>query len=309
MTRAAGRLPVGYSRIGDDVATIPVAGRRAVVKVDMLVGKTDVPQGMTFRQAARKAVAMCVSDFAAKGVKPDSFLVSIGLPRGTAESDVAQLAAGFSEASKTWEVRLVGGDTGEASDLVVDCVMLGFADKIVGRDGARPGEIVVTTGNFGYPPSGLAILLRGASATRGFRGTAVESVFLPSPNLDAGIALGSYLSSSMDSSDGLAICLHDIATMSRVGVTLEKLPVDGAVRSFARSNGLRLEKLVLGGGEEYLIVGTVKRSRFRAAREAARAAGSDLIAIGTVTDRKGIVEFNESGRTRRIPRLGWTHLG
>ena len=80
--RRAGRLPGGYAAIGDDVALIPAGKGRLVAKVDMLVEHTDVPPGMTYRQAARKAVAMCVSDFAAKGVKPDSFMVSLGLKNG-----------------------------------------------------------------------------------------------------------------------------------------------------------------------------------------------------------------------------------
>lgn len=275
----------------------------------MLVGKTDVPPGMTYRQAARKAVAMCVSDFAAKGVRPDSFLVSIGLPRGSTEGQVRQLALGFKDASDQWGVKLVGGDTGEASDLVIDCVMVGLAGKVVRRDGASPGELVVTTGNFGYPPSGLEILMRGARANGGFRREAIGSVTRPSPNLAMGLALAGYLSASMDSSDGLAICLHDIAGMSGVGILLNRLPVDSAVQGFAKANHLPLERLVLGGGEEYLIVGTLKEASFGRARKAVRAVGGDLKAIGSVTGKSGTVEMIENGRVHRIERIGWTHLG
>ncbi len=287
---------------------MPVSGKNLVVKVDMLVGKTDVPAGMTYRQAARKAVAMCVSDFAAKGARPEAFLISIGLPRGFTGRQVEQLAMGFSDASKRWNVKLIGGDTGEASDLVVDCVMLGLAEKIVPRDGARPGELVVTTGNFGYPPSGLKIMMHGATSDRNFRRKAVASVTRPDPNIEAGAALSGYLTASMDSSDGLSICLHDIASMSGVGVLLERLPVDDGVRQFALTNALPLEALVLGGGEEYLIVGTLEEGRLAGARAAARAAGADLIAIGRVTDKKGVVELSEGGHTRPVQRTGWTHL-
>ena len=68
LKRTAGSSPPGYSPIGDDVATLPASPGKLVLKSDMLVGRTDVPPGMTWRQAARKAVAMCVSDFASKGV-------------------------------------------------------------------------------------------------------------------------------------------------------------------------------------------------------------------------------------------------
>jgi len=290
---------------------VPLAGNCLVVKTDMLVGKTDVPPGMTHRQAARKAVAMCVSDFAAKGVRPDSFLVSLGLPRTIAKSHVEEMASGLEDASREWNVKLVGGDTGEANDLVINCTMVGFAERaVVGRSGARPGELVVTTGFFGYPPSGLKIMMEGAHARDGFRRKAVESVVRPRPNLAAGLALGRYLSSSMDSSDGLAICLHDIAHMSRVGMSLRRIPVRSEVRVFARSNGLSLDRLVFGGGEEYLSEGTVAEARFRSARRAAKASGADLVAIGRVTGKRGeVVLREEGGHVREIPRMGWTHLG
>ena len=62
------KLPLGFD---DDVAAFPMSRRRLVVlKTDMLVGRTDVPPGMTLGQAARKAVVATVSDFAAKGVQP-----------------------------------------------------------------------------------------------------------------------------------------------------------------------------------------------------------------------------------------------
>src|SRR5207237_10321574 len=92
MMRTGGKLPSGYSTIGDDVAQLPPRRGRLAIKCDMLVAKTDVPAGMNLRQAARKSVAMCVSDFASKGIAPDSFLISLGLMRGTSKDQVDQLA-------------------------------------------------------------------------------------------------------------------------------------------------------------------------------------------------------------------------
>jgi thiamine-monophosphate kinase len=275
----------------------------------MLVRKTDMPPGMSFRDAAWKTVAMCVSDFAAKGVRPDSFLVSLGVPRGTTEAQIKELAKGFKDASTEWRVKLVGGDTNEADDLVIDCVMIGFAENIVRRDGARPGDLVFTTGYFGYPPSGLRVLIENARATKDFRDRAVRSVVHPVPNLELGLGLASYMGSSMDSSDGLAMCLHTIADMSHVGFALDRLPVRGDVGKFARENHLQLNELVLGGGEEYLIVGTIKREYLGKAKECALAAGGDLLILGRVTGEIGkVVIQEEDGHTIPIGRIGWTHL-
>jgi len=305
---AAGRVPAGYARIGDDVAVVPVRGKKVVLKVDMLVESTDVPPGMNYRQAARKSVAMCVSDFAAKGVRPDSFMVSLGLRRATTQEQVNQLGRGLRDAEGEWGVRMVGGDTNEADQLVVDCAMVGFAKKVVGRRGARPGDALVVTGPFGYPPSGLRIMIDGARAERRFRETAVRSVTTPTPDLEMGIALADCLTSAMDSSDGLARSIHTLAEESGVGFELDEMPAGEGVAKFADDNGLSLQDLVMAGGEEYIIVGTVSPRKLASARDAAKSAGGQITAIGRATREKGRV-FLRTGRSKkRIRDEGWTHL-
>jgi thiamine-monophosphate kinase len=275
----------------------------------MLVEGTDVPPGMSYRQAARKAVASCVSDFAAKGVRPDSFMVSLGLRRKTSSRQVKELALGLREAADEWGLKLVGGDTNEAKELVIDCVMVGNARKIVARGGARAGDLLVASGAFGLQPAGLKILMQGAKADERFRTRAIDSVFNPRPNLEAGIALAPYLTSSMDSSDGLARSVHTLAKASGVGFELTALPIAVGVRKFAKANRLSTEELALVGGEEYVIVGTMPEKRIAAATKAVREAKGSLLVMGKATNTKGKVVLGSKGSTVPIPDEGWTHLG
>jgi len=306
--RSAVPLPRSYSKIGDDVAVLPTRGRKVVLKTDMLVQKTDVPKQMTLRQAARKAVAMCVSDFAAKGVKPDSFMVSLGLERGVTRSQVSELSLGLRDASREWGVKLVGGDTSEAAGLSINCAMIGFAGSYVRREGAAPGEVVAVTGRFGYPSSGLKILQEGARASPSFRRKAVDSVLKPTPNLRLGLALARYWTASMDSSDGLARSLHILSKASRVGIEIWKRPTGQDVKEFAARNGFAVNGLVLEGGEEYLIVGTMKASKVRAAARVAGANGGELLVIGEVTRKGGAVNIHTAGGVKPLADSGWVHL-
>jgi len=309
ITKRFDKLPEGYVPVGDDVALIPPgkAGEGVVLKCDMLVAKTDVPPGMSWRMASRKAVAMCVSDFAAKGVRPTAFMVSLGLPRGTPKRKVVELASGLLEASNEWGVKLVGGDTGEAGDLIIDCMMVGFAKRIVRRTGARPGEYVVTSGPFGQTAAGLRILVGRAKAEPEFRKAAVSSVCTPQPRLDLGVALSEHLSSSIDSSDGLAISLHTIAEMSGVGIRLTKLPYAKGLVEFASRDSLSAQELALYGGEEYEIVGTIGKGRIREARRKARSAGCELRVIGETVSTKTLkgVALPDG---RKVRREGWVHF-
>jgi thiamine-monophosphate kinase len=274
----------------------------------MLVEHTDMPAGMTYRQAARKAVAMCVSDFAAKGASPDSFVVSVGLKKGIRQELVDALAAGFRDAEEEWGVLMVGGDTNEAKELVIDCAMVGFAERLVGRGGAVPGDVLVVTGAFGFPPAGLRILDGSSTATAGFGKAARASVLTPAPSLKVGMALAPFLTSAMDSSDGLARSLHTLAAESRVGFEITELPAARGVRGFAVANGLSTEELVLQGGEEYAIVGTVPRRRVASARAAVRRAGGTLLEIGRTTPEPRKVMLSLGGTRRPIRDAGWTHL-
>jgi thiamine-monophosphate kinase len=274
----------------------------------MLVEHTDVPPGMTYRQAARKVVAMCVSDFAAKGVRPDSFMVSLGLRKGVTQRQVEELSLGFRDAGREWRVGLVGGDTNEARELVIDCAMMGYAEKVVTRKGASPGDLLVVTGAFGLTAAGLKILTAGAKGSRAFARAATKSVLEPTPDLELGVALAPFLTSAMDSSDGLARSIHTLARASGVGFELDRLPVGTGVRGFAASNGLDADRLVLEGGEEYVIVGTVRRGRLRAAQIAAAKAGGMLTPIGTATSRPGKVVLETNDGARPIRDSGWTHL-
>ena len=305
LTTSAGRLPRGYFPIGDDVAVLPSSPGKLVLKSDMLVGRTDVPPGMTWRHAGRKAVAMCVSDFASKGVSPQALMVSLGIPRTLEERDIRAMVRGFQDGMTEWDLHLVGGDTNEADDVMIDCILAGFTDRIVERRGASPGELVVVTGEFGTTSAGLKILLENARATPGFRKAALENVYRPSPRLKLGLALRDYLSSSMDSSDGLAICLHTLAEASKVGMRIDQLPYSGRpLERFASENHYRVDELVLYGGEEYEIVGTVPRNRITKAQAAARTLGSELTIIGETTGESGIV--TAAGRV--IEKRGWIQL-
>jgi thiamine-monophosphate kinase len=287
---------------------MPVGGRKIALKVDMLVQGTDVPEGMTFRQAARKAVAMCVSDFAAKGVKPDSFMVSLGVSRAVTAAQARELSLGLRDAAREWSLRLVGGDTGEARELIVNCAMVGFAGRFVTRDGAKPGDAVVVTGRFGYQAAGLRILQRGASCSSSFRRIATRSILLPTPNLKLGLALAGYWTSALDSSDGLARSLHILSEASGMGIEVLELPMAEGVAEFARRNGVSARGLVLGGGEEYLIVGTMRPAKVADAARVARRHGGELVEIGRVTLSPRRVLLRVGRRALPIADVGWVHL-
>jgi thiamine-monophosphate kinase len=286
----------------DDVALL---ARNIVFKADMLVASTDVPDGMAAWQVARKSVVSCVSDLAAKGVHPHAAMISLGIPENCTRPYVEGLAEGFAIASREFGVKIVGGDTNEANGLVIDCSMIGFAKgKMPTRKGAKPGDVVIVSGMFGLPPAGLAILMRNAAVAGAFRKQSIDTVLLPKPRQHFGMALARYFSSSIDSSDGLAISLYELASQSRVDITIDRVPAAEGVEEFVRENGLDAHELVFHGGEEYEIVATVPKSKLKQAMSAARKVGVDLHVIGRIRRGAGDVFVRE----KLLENRGYVHF-
>ena len=305
-------MPDSPMPFGDDVSAVDLGnGQVAVLKTDMLVGKTDVPRDMSLWQAARKTVVMNVSDFAAKGVQPVAVLVSLGLPRDFMRKDVEELARGLNAGAREYGAYVVGGDTNEASDLVVSVSLFGTAKReaLMLRSGAKAGDIVAVTGFFGKTVAGLRLLLDGYAASKDLREVLLGSVCMPKAKLREGLALcgSGAVSASIDSSDGLAWSLHELAKMSGVGFLISSVPVADEVRRFAEFNGLDALELALYGGEEYELVVTAKPNRWVAAETAVEATGGCLLPIGKVTRDKQVL-LDVDGEKRGIERRGWEHF-
>lgn len=301
------RTIVGF---GDDISAVRFPTHRlAALKTDMLVGSTDVPPGMTLRQAARKAVVANVSDLAAKGVRPYAGLVALGLPPSLTEKDVGEIASGLSGGANEYGFPLVGGDTNESQDLVVSIALFGLvgATKLMLRSGAKIGDIVAVTGEFGSASAGLRAVLERKIRPEKLPRPLAQAIYYPSAELDAGLRLAASgaITASIDSSDGLAWSLHQLSQMSRVGIRLEGVPVSQAARRFAARFGYDASDLALYGGEEYNLIVTVKSALFRTAQSAAR---GRLKSIGVVTRKSEGLRFARAGRDSTIRMEGWEHF-
>ena len=305
-------IPASPVPFGDDVAAVTIQGERvAVLKTDMLVGKTDVSDAMSLWQAARKAVVMNVSDFAAKGAEPSAVLVSLGLPRTFSTKDVEEIAEGLNMGAREYGAYVVGGDTSEACDLIVAVSLYGTAlkSKLMLRSGAKPGDVVAVTGLFGKPAAGLRLLSKEVKLAGELHKSLVDSVFMPHARLKEGLALAECgaVSASIDSSDGLAWSLHELTRMSGAGFVIDRVPLAEEARRFAESCQVDALELALYGGEEYELHVTFEPERWRETEAPVEAVDGRLFPIGMVTQQKQVV-IEKDGKKRLIEPRGWEHF-
>jgi thiamine-monophosphate kinase len=304
-------MPVPF---GDDVSAVPIGieGEVAVLKTDMLVGATDMPPGMSLFQTARKAIVMNISDFASKGVLPSAVQVALGIPKKYAKKKyIVEIGEGLNAGAREYGCYVVGGDTGEASDLIISISLFGTAkqNNLILRKGTRAADILAVTGMFGKTAAGLRILMDNFSASGDVRQVLVDSVFNPKARLREGLALrgSGAVTASMDSSDGLAWCLHELSRKNRVGFCIDNLPIAAEVKEFAAQNHLNAADLALYGGEEYELVLTVKPGKWVEASELVKSVGGCLIPIGKATYDKRVV-YEVAGEKHAIAARGYEHF-
>ena len=182
---------------------------------------------LNWRELGARAAAVSLSDLAASGADPLALLVSLGLPGETELEDVLELYAGLNERG----VPLRGGDTTRADRVVLSATALGRADRVPGRAGACPGDLVVVTGPLG-------------AAGAAFRAGRLSPV---PDRVEEGKRLARVATAMLDVSDGLARDAGHIAERSgvRLAIELERVPL---------APGAELEDV--GFGEDYELLAT-----------------------------------------------------
>jgi thiamine-monophosphate kinase len=302
--------------IGDDAAVIK-GGAVCVTSVDAMVDgvhfrlRDDAGNGWaTPAQVGWRALAGALSDLAAMGVTAGEAYMVLGLPQGLTEKQALELVRGARALARETGTAMVGGDVVAAPTLIVSVTVMGWTQseaEVVGRDGARAGDLVGVTGRLGGAGAGLAVL-EGRARARPDTEAAIERVRRPMPRLAEGRALASAGAHALiDLSDGIASDADHVGRMSGVvlEVDLQDLPLDTGVVSVSEELGVPPWRLAASAGEDYELCACVPAQRRAAAEEAlAQAGGVGITWVGQAAEcppgtPAGAV-FAENGQARRL---------
>jgi thiamine-monophosphate kinase len=275
---------------GDDAALLrPPPGEELVATVDAVEEGVHFDGRFTPEEVGWKALAVNLSDLAAMGARPLWALVALGVPAGTSPARLAGVARGLGSCARRHAVAVAGGNVTRAPGLSLTVTVVGSAPvgRALRRRGARPGEAVMVSGTLGEAALGLE---PGAAPQLARRQRH------PVPRLALGQALVGLASAAIDVSDGLVQDLGHLCAASGVGASLRlaELPLSPAYR---RATAGRPDpwRAALSGGEDYELCVTVPLRRVRAALAAARATGTPLCTVGTVTRQRGVQVARPAG--------------
>ena len=293
--------------ISEDVEVFRLGNEQYAVCVDTLVESTDIPKGSRLVDISRKSVVSSVSDFAAKGIVPRFCIISLTLPKTISKKHVEEISKGFSDACREFKIQLLGGDTNQGKEISIHVVLFGRLKKYVKRKNARIGDLVCTTGAFGYTSAALDIILKKKKSSKIFSKKSKDLFYRPNPRLKFGMKSVNHITSCMDSSDGLSSCLNEMSRQSKKKFVITKYPSNDDVREFSKKNRINLKKLVLDGGEEFELVFTIPPKNLTKILRIARESNIKIFQIGHVTKGNGAF-FDDEKESFRIKDKGWEHF-
>ena len=269
---------------GDDCAVLKLnKNSYQLFTCDMMVEGVDFFKTADLRLVGRKALAISISDIAACGGIPKHAVVALGLSGNMQVNQIDRLAKGLFDLAREFNINIVGGDICASSKLIINVSMLGQVEKnkLCLRRGARAGDIIMVTGEFGGAIKGKHLK---------FTPRLKEARFL---------VHNFKINAMIDVSDGLAADLGHILEHSSVGAVLYEslIPLS--------KQALGMEE-ALCSGEEFELLFTASREQ---ASKIIKSAKYRFKVIGEIMPESfGLRLINYKDRYSRLKLRGYRHF-
>lgn len=285
----------GAFALSDDAASIRVPdGHELIITKDALLRCVHFIGTEPASQIARKALRVNLSDCAAMGAKPVSYLMALMLPPDTEVEWLESFVQGLKIDQEHFGVTLLGGDTTRTKgELAISITMLGLVPhgEALRRNGAKIGDDIYVSGTIG--DSALGLKNQGDAFL-------LQRYQLPEPRIALGQKLQGIASSCMDISDGLAQDLGHICAASNVGAEIfwPQIPLSDAARACDPN-----PETILAGGDDYELLFTAPASA-----SAQLTALQGITRIGRITEGNSVKILDENNAEITLKRTGYRHF-
>ncbi len=298
---------------GDDAsAYLLPSGDVLVINVDMLVKTTDILSGTSPKQIGKKAVTISVSDIIAKGVYPLGCLASVAFPSHMEIIEAKEIIEGIKEQSTLYNSLYLGGDLNSSIDTIIDITTFGITsqEKIIKRKSIENGDLLYTTGYFGYTTLCFKKFLKKTEITSCLTKSILDSVYEPKARIEYLELMNSTpIKACIDSSDGLQTSLNDLMGLNGVGVNISTVPIDPLILSIANEEQLDPLELTFCGGEEFELLLVTSPENGQIVEKKAKQYGLPLYPIGTFNEEKEKISIIDPlFQERKIPSSSYEHF-
>lgn len=315
--------PSTLKGIGDDAAVLNFKDKKAVVSTDLLIEGVHFDLAyMPLKHLGYKAVVVNLSDICAMNARPTQITVSVAVSNRFPLEAMDELFAGIALAAEKYKVDVIGGDTTSSQKgLILSITALGEADadEIVYRDGAKPTDLLVVTGDIGAAYMGLQVLERE------------KQVFQVNPNSQPDLDAYTYLierqlkpeartdvrtllhaleikpTAMIDISDGLSSEILHLCKQGKVGCNLyeDKLPLDPQFINVCEEFNIDSTTVAINGGEDYELLFTIAMDDYSKLK-----GNPNFTVIGhMVQESEGVHLITRADTKIALKARGWDGLG
>lgn len=308
--------------IGDDAAVLEFKKKNIVVTTDLLVEGIHFDLSyMPLKHLGYKAVVVNLSDVYAMNALATQITISIAVSNRFPLEALEALYAGIETAANIYNIDVVGGDTTSSNTgLLISVTAIGEVDSksVVYRNGAKPNDLLVVSGDLGAAYMGLQILERE------------KEVFKVNPNNQPDLEPYTYIierqlkpearkdivkllsdlgvkpTSMIDISDGLSSEIIHLCKQSHVGCDIHesKIPLDPQVISVCEEFNIDSTTVALNGGEDYELLFTISQADYPKIK-----ANPNLSVIGYIKEEKEGLHLVTRAETKiPIKAQGWKNF-
>nr|WP_321233708.1 thiamine-phosphate kinase [uncultured Psychroserpens sp.] len=308
--------------IGDDAAVLDHTSKQIVVTTDLLVENVHFDLSyVPLKHLGYKAVVVNLSDVYAMNANAAQITVSIAVSNRFPLEALEELYVGIETAAKLYNIDVIGGDTtSSTTGLIISVTAIGEikADDIVYRNGAKPNDLLVVTGDIGAAYMGLQVLEREKEVFKVNPQNQpdldpytyiIERQLKPEARKDI-VELLKQLdvkpTSMIDISDGLSSEVIHLCKQSDVGVEIyeNKIPLDPQVISTCEEFNIDSTTIALNGGEDYELLMTISQENFPKIK-----GNPNLTVIGYMTEKnRGMHLITRGEQAIPIIAKGWNAM-
>lgn len=280
--------------VPDDTAVTPFNDSNLISTCDMLVQSRHFPKSMSYFDMGFKAVTVNVSDLAAMGAEPLGFLLAVAIPKNLELDSFKGIVDGVLSACDYYNIPLIGGDTNEASEIIMTGTALGLCDRPLMKDTYSAGDVVALTGDIGQAALGFELEV--------FDNIYVKKALKPIARLNEGIEIkNAGATSATDITDGIASELYEMKK-DNFGFMIyeELLGISDEYKAIADDLNLNYLDLILHVGEDFELLFTISKENLKNL-------SIDYKVIGEVTDSDKVEISLENGLVEEIRNKGYEH--
>lgn len=309
------RAPGAFGLTDDCAEMVPRPGFDLVLKTDPVRAGVhffpdDPPEAIAW-----KALAVNVSDLAAKGATPVAYLMALSFPEPPSRAWMMDFARGLAAAQSAFGCTLVGGDTDRApGPLSIGITVIGEVPHggMVRRGTARVGDAIWVSGTLGDSGIGLRLHREAREGRHDLRKrwgltdyqTAyfIDRYLRPQPRIDLIATVRDRASAAMDISDGVVKDLARMANASGVGAIIDSGLIEWSPpMMIVIRQQPELFSAILSAGDDYEILAAVPLQK-------CVAMPPSMHRIGTIIHGSGVRVTRIDGTEIAFDRTGWDHF-